>query len=129
MSNDNNTEAFEGFYRKQVEMHTLGDFDDATVKRYFAEAKGKMLRTWNHQQSKIDELQKAISEQREVISKLVKAVEFYSHGVERDGYTKPMVTNGHKYDIACAACNEHIGGKLARKTLKDEIVSKYIKWN
>ena len=41
-------------------------------------------------------------------------IEFYTHEEFREGYSQGYLMGGHRYDIACAACNEENKGKRAR---------------
>lgn len=55
-------------------------------------------------------------------AKLWECVGFYTHEKVREGYGCEKVAGvmpGHRYDIACGACNEESKGKKARETLKE----------
>lgn len=67
-------------------------------------------------------IQKENAEKDEIIAKLRECVEFYTHEKPRGGYDCEKtvgVMAGHRYDIACGACNEESKGKKARETLKE----------
>lgn len=128
------TEEFKRWFRDTYST----EFTDHERDYYAGQWSDMIQDAWDHQQEKIDKLEaklypssslaqhfadsERIAKLESDNAKLAEALKFYTHEKERDGYGCGKVMgliSGHRYDIACAACNEENKGKRARQTLKE----------